>query len=83
VGVRWKAELSQDPARWRSLAGAALDRAEGLSLAEREKVVSSHLAQASKDGWKLGLKPALDAAAKEGKLLLFFQLVGDLDFEGC
>jgi hypothetical protein len=45
--------------------------------------VSSQLAQANKDGWKLGLKPAVDAAAKDGKLLLFFQLVGDLDLEGC
>lgn len=39
--------------------------------------------QASKDGWKMGVKPAMEAAAKEGKLVLFFQLVGDLDLEGC
>ncbi len=77
------AELSQDPARWRSQAGSALDRAQGLGLADRDKAVNSNLAQAAKDGWKVGLKPAMDAAAKEGKLVLFFQLVGDLDLEGC
>ena len=54
-----------------------------MSLAEREKAVSANLKQASKDGWKLGLKPAAEAAAKDGKLILFFQLVGDLDLEGC
>jgi len=83
AGIKWKAELSQDPARWRSQAGASLDRAEGLSLAERSKVVSATLQQASKDGWKVGLAPAMETAAKEKKLVLFFQLVGDLDLEGC
>jgi hypothetical protein len=46
-------------------------------------VVNANLKQASKDGWKVGLAPAVEAAAKEGKLVLFFQLVGDLDLEGC
>ncbi len=45
--------------------------------------MSERLKGASKDGWKAGLAPAMELARKEGKLVLFFQLVGDLDLEGC
>lgn len=75
------AELSQDPARWRAQAGRSLDPAGGL--AERQKAVDQHLERAAKGGWKDQLAPVAQAAARESKLVLLFQLVGDLDFEGC
>jgi hypothetical protein len=81
AGVKWRAALSKDPARWAGLAQAAVNG--DLSLAAREKVVTSTLKQGEADGWKKGMAPAIDAARKENKLLMFFQLVGDLDLEGC
>lgn len=37
----------------------------------------------SRHSWKTAIEPALARARLEGKLLLFFQLVGDLALEGC
>lgn len=83
AGVKWTAALSKDPARWAALAADALKASEGMSILEREVTVNAKLKQAEAGGWKAGIAPALDAARKEGKLILFFQLVGDLDLEGC
>ena len=33
--------------------------------------------------WENTLADAQERARKDGKLILFFQLVGDLDLEGC
>ena len=53
----------------------------GRGLAEREKLLNERLK--APEAWKVALRPALEAARAEGKLVLFFQLVGDLDLEGC
>ena len=82
-GVKWRAELSLDPLQGRSSARAALAGADGLSLAARNEAVTAKLKASSKDGWKEELAPVAAAAAKEGKLILFWQLVGDMKREGC
>ena len=78
AGIRWRAALTQEPDRAAALMGDSLG---GRSLADRERLIAERLKSA--DAWKIALQPALDRARSEGKLVLFFQLVGDLDLEGC
>lgn len=53
-----------------------------LSLAERTRLLNEKMGP--KPGlWKVALRPALETARRENKLVLFFQLVGDLDLAGC
>jgi hypothetical protein len=82
TGVKWATALSKDPARWAALAADAAKGTEKMSLLEREVTVNARL-RPQAEGWKEGIVPALETARKEGKLILFFQLVGDLDLEGC
>lgn len=82
-GVKWRAELGLDPTPGRKEARAAVEKTGGLSLAERADAVDASLKVSSKDGWKEALKPVAEAARKENRLILFFQLVGDLKLEGC
>lgn len=80
AGIKWRASLTQEPER-----SAALMAKEfrGGSLAEREKAVREAFTKSNQDAWKTAIQPALEAARAEKKLLMFFQLVGDLDLEGC
>ena len=82
-GVKWQAALSKDPARWAALAAEAVKGTENMSILEREVAVNAKLHPSKEAGWREGITPALETAKKEGKLLMFFQLVGDLDLEGC
>ena len=54
-----------------------------LGLAERTRLFNETLPNKSAGLWKRALEPAREAARRERKLILFFQLVGDLDLEGC
>jgi hypothetical protein len=84
AGVRWEAALSPNPARFSARAAAqAIAAAPQADLAERERLVSAQAGISPKDSWKTAIEPALARARREGKLILFFQLVGDLDLEGC
>jgi hypothetical protein len=83
TGVKWRAALSKDPARWAALAAEAVKGTEGMSILEREVAVNAKLHPGKETSWKEGIAPAIEIAKKEGKLLMFFQLVGDLDLEGC
>ncbi len=78
--MKWRASLTQEPARAAALMGRALG---GLTLAEREKLLTSELSRDASEAWKIAIRPALEAARAEKKIVLFFQLVGDLDLEGC
>lgn len=78
--MKWRASLTQEADRAAALMGRALAE---LSLAEREKLFTAELSRDRSEAWKLALRPALAAARAEKKLVLFFQLVGDLDLEGC
>ncbi len=86
AGIRWEAAIS--PNRMRGSASAqeaarAIASAPEASLADRQRLACLHAGGSLKDAWKAGLEPALARARREGKLLLLFQLVGDLDLEGC
>lgn len=83
AGVRWAAAVSQDPARWGLLNGGTVEGAARMTLAERTRVLDERQERAGKKDWREALKPALARARAEGKPILFFQLVGDLDLEGC
>ena len=82
-GIKWRAALSKDPARWAALAADAVKGTEEMSILEREVTVNAKLHPSAATGWREGIAPALETARKEEKLILFFQLVGDLDLEGC
>jgi hypothetical protein len=82
TGVKWVGALSKDPARWAALAADALKGTERMSILEREVTVNAKM-KPHAESWREGLTPALETAKKDGKLILFFQLVGDLDLEGC
>lgn len=82
AGIKWRAALSKDPARWAALAADAVKGTEGMSILEREVAINAKL-HPTEGGWRAGIAPALETARKEGKLILFFQLVGDMDLEGC
>jgi len=56
--------------RWQNPATASADRSDPLKLARSTP-------------WDALLKSSLDRARTEKKLVLLFQLVGDLDLEGC
>jgi len=81
-GIKWRAALSKDPARWAALAADAVKGTEEMSVLEREVTVNKRL-KPQADSWRDGIVPALETARKEKKLIMFFQLVGDLDLEGC
>jgi hypothetical protein len=84
AGVRWEAALSPKPTPFSARAAAqAIAAAPQADLAERERIVSAQAGVSTKDSWKTAIQPALAKARREGKLILFFQLVGDLDLEGC
>ena len=82
-GIQWTIGLSKEPARWASLAEKGIEIKPGLSLADRAALLTTGSKRKIEPDWKRGLKPALERARKEGKLVMFFQLVGDLDLEGC
>jgi hypothetical protein len=82
-GIKWQAALSKDPARWAKLAADAVKGTEEMSLLEREVTINAKLHPSAATSWREGIAPALETAKKDGKLLMFFQLVGDLDLEGC
>ena len=83
AGVKWSVGLSKDTGRWEALAEKGLKIEEGSSLAERVALLTTQSKRGVQADWKRGLKPALERARREDKLVLFFQLVGDLDLEGC
>lgn len=56
--------------RWENPAAAVADRSDPLKLARGSS-------------WDALWASTLARARKEGKLVLLFQLVGDLDLEGC
>jgi hypothetical protein len=56
--------------RWENPASVAADRSDPLKLARAP-------------GWDALYASALERARKEKKLVLLFQLVGELDLEGC
>lgn len=56
--------------KWENPASVAVDRSDPLKLARAP-------------GWDALFKSALERARKEKKLVLLFQLVGELDLEGC
>lgn len=82
-GIHWSVGLSKEASRWDALAKKGLDIPRGSSLAERQALLSTGARRGINPNWKRGLQPALDLARREGKFVLFFQLVGDLDLEGC
>ena len=82
-GVQWAVGLSKESSRWADLKDKKIDVARGSSLAERQAIFKAPPKSNPKTNWEQGLQPALDRARKEGKLVMFFQLVGDLDLAGC
>lgn len=86
TGIRWEAALSRDRFVPKDRDPAALLRtlqaSPDAALEERIRIAGPPL-PGPKEAWKEGLEPALRKARQEGKLVLFFQLVGDLDLEGC
>jgi hypothetical protein len=80
AGVRWRASLTQEPERASELMAKDF---RGATLAEREKALAAAFRESRQDAWKGAIGPAVEEARAERKLILFFQLVGDLDLEGC
>ncbi|MFN3485117.1 MAG: hypothetical protein ACK44W_06505, partial [Planctomycetota bacterium] len=85
--IRWEAALSRDRFVPKDRDPAALLRtlqaSPNAALEERIRIAEPPSPPGPKEAWKEGLAPALRKARQEGKLVLFFQLVGDLDLEGC
>ena len=82
-GVRWSVGLSKDTERWETLAEKGMTFARESSLADRQAKFATLPKKGINPDWDKGLQAALDRARKEKKLVMFFQLVGDLDLEGC
>ena len=82
-GVHWALGLSKESSRWADLKDKKIDVVAGSSLEERLEIFKNPPKRKSLANWEKGLQPALDRARKEGKLVMFFQLVGDLDLAGC
>lgn len=86
TGIRWEAAISRDRCAPKVDPAEILRRlqaSQNVALEERARIADPPLPPQPEQAWKAGLDPALRKARQEGKLVLFFQLVGDLDLEGC